>query len=203
MDVRKFKRPESKGTSAKGVETPDMDLSAKGVDTPDNNQDKGTADYKPSEETNQDVIQDYLKYLEKEEIDKEDIFSVLDSIITTGNVYWTFKLFDRIPVTFKIRPAWVNDLLVRKMDRDQPRTFNRFSEMVGMHNLCGSLVDYNGNKFNLETEEDFEKIMEFVKNLPFIIQGHLIKKMAVFDRVVAVATSDWAAQNFTEPQSGE
>lgn len=196
MDVRKFKRPETKGTSSKGIDTPHTN-----PEVTDDQKQTSSGDYKVPEETNQDMIQEYLGYLKKEDIHKEDIFSVLDSIITTGNVFWNFKLFDKIPVTFKIRPAWVNDILIKKMDKEPPKTFNRFSDIVGLYNLSGSLVEYNGQKFKMETEDDFYKTKKFIQDLPFIVQSHLIRKMAIFDRVVTVATSDWAAQNFTEPQS--
>lgn len=193
VDVRNFKRPESKGTSSKGINTPQNNPEVT------NDQEENYSAEAP-EETNRDLIKEYLAYLEREDIHKEDIMAVLDSIISTGNVYWNFQLFEQIPVSFRIRPAWVNNLLTERMDRNPPKTFSHFSEIVGIYNLAGSLVSYGDYRFDLNTEEDFYSAKKFIQNLPFIIQSHLIKKMAIFDRVISVATSDWAAENFTKPQ---
>lgn len=198
MDIRNFNRPEKAGTGIPGMATINPDSGPQGdINTGEVTTDLAT---EPTEVKN-DSIQEYLRYLEEHDIHKEDILGVLDSIISTGNVYWSFNLFEKIPVTFKIRPSWVNDILVDRMDKLPPKTFSKFSETVGCHNLAGSLVTYKDTSFNVDSKEVFEKSLEFVKNLPFIIQNHLIKKMAIFDRVVAVATSDWAVENFTPPQS--
>ena len=198
MDVRKFKKPEKKGTSMPGVVAPDIDKN--------NNMETGepvdtSKNMKVPDETSKDIVAEYLEYLKENDISEEDILAVLDSIITSGNVYWNFNLFDKIPVTFKIRPTWVNNMLVERMDTNPPKTFSRFSELVGLYNLAGSLSKYKDRDFNIQEKEDFEESKEFILGLPFILQSHLIKKMALFDRVVAVATSDWAVANFTKPQS--
>lgn len=202
VDVRNFQSPKNKGASPNtGMDTPQTEPEKASDEY--HQEPHSTADINQPEETNQSLIQEYLHYLEQNDIHKEDIMAVLDSIITSGNVYWSFELFDKIPVTFKIRPAWVNDVLVSKMDKNPPRTFNRFSETVGLYNLAGSLVEYNGERREVQNEEDFYNNKQFVQNLPFIIQSHLIQKMSIFDRVISVATSDWATENFTKPQSEE
>lgn len=195
MDIRNFKRPEKQGTTSPGIPTINPNEEQPPTPTID-----ASAAEEPTE-VQESNIEEYLRYLEEHDIHKEDILQVLDSIISTGNVYWSFDLFEKIPVTFKIRPSWVNDMLVERMDKIQPKTFSRFSEMVGSYNLAGSLIQYANNKFSMDTEEDFLRNMKFVKDLPFITQNHLIKKMSIFDRVVAVATSNWAVENFTKPQS--
>ena len=202
VDVRNFQRPKSKGTTPnEGVNTPQTNPEK--VSDEYHQQENSAADISQPEETKESLIQEYLYYLEQNDIHKEDIMAVLDSIITSGNVYWSFELFNKIPVTFKIRPAWVNDVLVSKLDKNPPRTFSKFSEVVGLYNLAGSLVEYNGKKREVKSEDDFYDNKQFIQNLPFIIQSHLIQKMSIFDRVISVATSDWATENFTKPQSEE
>lgn len=193
MNIKNFKRPEVKGTQNPGMSTPDLEKEV-------TNHQETQSTLEP-EDIKKDNIQQYLDYLKEHEIEREDILGVLDSIVSTGNVYWSFDLFNKIPVTFQIRPAWVNNILVERMDKRPPKNFAMFSEIIGVYNLAGSLVKYNDNNFTLKDKEDFEKNKTFIQGLPFITQNHLIKKMAIFDRVVAVATSDWAIENFTKPQS--
>ncbi len=195
MDTRKFKAPTSRGTTIQNTQTPET---KKDIDTPHL---VGAPIAAEMDASKPEVIEGYLSYLEENDITKEDIFAVLDSIVTTGNVYWSFMLFDKIEVTFRIRPAWINAMLIKELDIKKPKTFARFSDLVGMNNLIGSLTKYDKTTFTVESEDDVPKITEFILNLPFIVQNHLIKKMAIFDRVVAVATSDWAIKNFTLPQS--
>ncbi len=198
MDVRNFQKPKKTGTSVKGPVTPSTTPEV----TPEDKQEEQHTTEQPRE-TTAEIIDEYLRYLKKEDITEDQILQVLDSIVTTGNIYWNFELFNKIPVTFKIRPTWVNTKLSEKIDRVQPKTFSRFSEIVGLYNLAGSLVEYNGTNIDVQSESDFNRNLEFVNNLPFIVQSHLIKKMSIFDRVVSVATSDRFIENFTKPQSAK
>ena len=141
--------------------------------------------------------------MEENDISKEDIFKVLDTIITSGEVYWQFELLGKIPVVFKMRPAWVNEELIKYIEREQPKTISRFSDIVSMYNLAGSLVNYKDKNYEVKAVEDLNNNISFIMSLPFIIQNRLVAQMAIFDRVIAVATSDWAIENFSKPLSEE
>jgi len=212
LDIRSFEKPgavEGKGTVANGAVSgafeEDSNISFDEKDTVSNTNKAHPSGLAGSEKEmdvdDKDIIQEYLNYLEEREVTKEDIFAVLDSIITTGEVYWQFSLFNKIPVVFKMRPAWVNAELVEKLDNNPPKTLTRFSDLVSLYNLAGSLIKYGDHEHEVKEKEDLDFSLNYVMNLPFIIQNRLIKQMAVFDRVIAVATSDWAVENFTEPLS--
>lgn len=149
------------------------------------------------------VIMGYLDYLAEHDISKADVFKVLDTIITTGEVYWQFDLLGKIPVVFKMRPAWVNEQLIKQIEQEQPKTISRFSDIVSVYNLAGSLVNYQDRNYEVKEEADLTTNIAFVMSLPFIMQNRLVAQMAIFDRVIAVATSDWAVENFTKPLSAE
>ena len=150
------------------------------------------------------VIAGYMEYLNKNDITEEDIQNVLQAIITSSGVSWKFKLFDSIPVTFNIRESWVDDYIVEVVDalssNNQHLSTVHYNNIVAQCNLAASMVEYNGEKYVIANEDDLSKARERIRKMPYVIQNALVKKLAVFDRTIAVATSDWAVKNFTKPR---
>jgi len=112
---------------------------------------------------------------------------------------WSFGILGKIPVVLHLRPGWVNDLLYKRIEEAPPKTIAVLNDLIGRYNLAGALVSYNKIKFDTKNEEDFANALTFIGELPFICKAHLIEQLAIFDRVVSVATSSWAVENFTEP----
>lgn len=150
------------------------------------------------------VIAGYLEYLAESNITEEDIKNVLNALLTSGNVSWKFDLFESIPVELQIRPSWVNDCILEYVDgmtRDNEKvSMVRYNNLIAVSNLAGSLVRYGNETYVIETEKDLELARTRVQKLPYVIQNALVNKLAVFDRTIAVATSDWAIRNFIKPQ---
>ena len=150
------------------------------------------------------VISQYLDFLHAHDITDDDIQHVLECLITSGNVSWQFKLFDRMPVEFRVRPSWVDDYILELIDReaaDNERvSLMRYNNMVAVCNLAASMTAFKDETYRVETREDFEMARKRIQDMPYIIQNALVNKLAVFDRTIAVATSDWAIKNFTKPR---
>lgn len=150
------------------------------------------------------VISQYLDFLHAHDITDDDIQDVLECLITSGNVSWQFKLFDRMPVEFRVRPSWVDDYILELIDReaaDNERvTLMRYNNIVAVCNLAASMTAFKDETYRVETREDFEMARKRIQDMPYIIQNALVNKLAVFDRTIAVATSDWAIKNFTKPR---
>jgi hypothetical protein len=144
-------------------------------------------------------IEDYLEYLKQFDITKEQIFNVLDTLLSKGDVLWSFKLFSKIPVMFHIRPYFVNDILFKKLEDSPPKTMVVFNDTVSRYNLAGALVQYKDKKFTVNNTDSFNDALEYLSGLPFIVVAHLVKQLAIFDRVVGIATSQWSVENFTKP----
>ena len=150
------------------------------------------------------VISQYLDFLHAHDITDDDIQDVLECLITSGNVSWQFQLFDRLPVEFRVRPSWVDDYILELIDReaaDNERvSLMRYNNMVAVCNLAASMTAFKDETYRVETREDFEMARKRIQDMPYIIQNALVNKLAVFDRTIAVATSDWAIKNFTKPR---
>ena len=150
------------------------------------------------------VISQYLDFLHAHDITDDDIQDVLECLITSGNVSWQFQLFDRLPVEFRVRPSWVDEFNLELIDReaaDNERvSLMRYNNMVAVCNLAASMTAFKDETYRVETREDFEMARKRIQDMPYIIQNALVNKLAVFDRTIAVATSDWAIKNFTKPR---
>lgn len=201
MDIRGFNKPENvQGTSPNQV-VPTVtgpNISQKPTNVPEELKLTTLADDIEDIESNQ-VIKEYIKLLADEGITKEDIFSVLDSIVTSGEVFWSFQLLGKIPVRLKMRPAWVNSELTQKLDKLQPKTYACMTDIINIYNLAGSLDAYKEQNLGAKESKDLDTLIDFVSKLPSPILYKLIKKLAIFDRLLAVAMSDWAVENFTSP----
>lgn len=143
------------------------------------------------------LVRTHLEYLEGKGITKEEIMSVLDMLVSGHNVQWQFQLFNKIDIIFRVRPQWVDSHLLEQLEIHNPGNMARFTDIVGKINLAGSLQKYGDNEFIVETLDDLKVTMEFLAKLPFVVQNKLVNELAIFDRVLIVATSDWAIKNFT------
>lgn len=148
------------------------------------------------------VIQQYLDFLEKNEVSRDDIKRMLSTLLTEGTVSCSVQILQSIPVVFTTRPAWVDDYIISQVD-DLARSVGaslsvaRVNSFVALHNVAGSLTQYKDKLMPVHTEDDFNSNLEFVRSLPSAIHNALTKQLVVFERAVAVATSDWAVENFT------
>lgn len=149
------------------------------------------------------LIRQYREYLERHEVGKEDILALLDTIVSGKGVIWEFKLFGKIPVRFRLRAAWMDDAVLRRLDeqtKDAGMSVARYNSLIGSCNLAASLSLYQDRAFAMDNERDFEAALDFVASLPAAVRNALVSHLAIFDRAVACATSEWAVQNFYVPR---
>lgn len=182
MDIREFNKPEAKGTVNTQVPTQKTANVSTELIAP---------------------VDEMLEYIKEEGLTEQDVFTILDSILTSGTVTWTFKLFNRIPVTFKMRPMWVNEMLVKALEDDQPKTVALFSEVVAKYNMAGSLIQFGDKQYDVSTKDNFYVQLNTIGELSYPIYAILVKQLSLFDRLVSLATSNWAVENFTKPPLDE
>ena len=195
-DIRSFKnQKDEKGTNLSGLVPTKAKDASSGPDE--------ALNYSLDNLTEEEITQEHIKYLEEKGISESMILSALDKLLTTGNFVWGFKILDKIDCAFKVRPAFVNTIVINKMEKDSPKTLSKFQDIINMNNLAGALHRYGENQFDIEDEESFNKVKLFVDKLPFILVQKLLTELTIFDRLITVATSRWAMENFTKPQSEE
>lgn len=199
MDIRSAKRPE------KGTKKPPVVAEEPVLNTTQPME--GNSDTKLEEAIKKygDVtIASYMKDLADNDITENDILELLDTLITSGSAAYETELFGRIPVRFQVRPTWVNDHILKLVDQatqgEAQVSLMRFNTMVATYNLAASLVQFGKETYTVTKEKDFEKAVNRVKEMPYITQNALVNALSLFDKALAVATSDWAVKNFTKPR---
>ena len=209
MDVRRASKPRIVSTPQLGTMPPKMSatqegpLPTEGV-IPEATMEPTSISGAPTPQANDnmsnEVIEAHRAYLKERSIDDDTIMAVLDMLLSGNAVLWQFELLGKIPVTFRVRPQWVDKHLIEQLEKTQPSNIARFTDIVGTINLSGSLERYGTTTFRLEDIDDLNEVTKFLGSLPFVIQNKLVNELAIFDRVILVATSDWAVKNFTEPR---
>ena len=197
MDIRNFKAPsdpsQNRGTSFSGMIPTAPKDDPKKVDT----------SFEVSEQNDSLVLEEYLSFLEEKKISESMVYQALDQLLTTGQFLWQFNLLEKIPVVFKVRPAFVNSLVIRDIEKANPRTVSYFQDMINISNLAGSLFKYGETTLDASNEESFLHAKEFVAKLPFVITQKLVQELIIFDRLIAAATSDKILENFMKLHSEE
>lgn len=199
MDIRSARRPagtqqvmHAAGEAPANV-TPTFDQSGDSADT-------------PLDKYDSIVIGQYMAFLQDHGITEDDIMGLLDRLITDGGVTYSTTIFGRVPAVFRVRPAWINDLILEKLDEatgSSKVSVMRYNNLVALYNLAASLIQYGEERYSIESEESFAAALSRVKSLSYVVQNALVNALSVFDRALAVATSDWAVQNFTKPRTEE
>ena len=197
MDIRAAKRPE------KGTKKPAAVAEEPVVNTTQPMEEGGKLE-EAIKKYGDVSIASYMKDLEDNGITEADILELLDTLVTTGSAAYETELFGRIPVRFHVRPTWVNDHILKLVDDttkgESQVSLLRFNTLVAMYNLAGSLVQFGKETYTVTKEKDFDKAVTRVKEMPYITQNALVNALSLFDKALAVATSDWAVKNFTKPR---
>lgn len=191
MDIRKIGRQE-------GSMVPTQDP-APAVTTEDTAFNPQVTSELSEASTDISTIQEHLDFLKEKGVTEEHLRQVVDTLLVQGSVSWEFTLFGRIPGVFQMRAAWANDELFRRLDEHPPKTVAFFQHTVATHNLAASLISLGDRRFSGTMRDTFERGLEEVQSLPFPTINALTRELALFDRVILVATSDWGLENFTEP----
>ena len=196
MDIRSFPKLNTpgKGTSLAGM----VPTSSK-----EEEQKKPSPSLEYTEPKEHQVIDEYLAFLKSKGIEEDMVYKALDQILTTGQFLWQFYLLDKIPVVFKVRPSFVNSMVIQEIEKSNPRTVSMFQDLININNLAGSLFKYNNHTLDATDPASFAKSKDFTSRLPFIITQKLVQELTIFDRLIAVATSDYALENFTKLHSEE
>ena len=150
------------------------------------------------------LIEEYMRFITDHGLTKDDVFQLLDAIMTSGYIEWDTSINNgKTPLRFRMRPVWAEDLIAKNIDAlssDKNLSMARFSNVLRMMNLAASLVLFGTQEFNVTDEESFNACLDFIKGLPYPVFASMTMKLAVFDRAVAIALSDWGMKNFTGPQ---
>ena len=198
MDIREFNKSKAQGTAIPGMAQTVANVSQEDTTPVDSKNIESRL--MEEEETPESFIEDTRVELKEKGYEDDLYMAILDELVTKGQYDWDFKLLGKTPCKFRIRPDWVRQLLLKRMETEAPATLAGFTDTVNRFNLAGSLKQMGDITFNLDNEEAFNEILTHIKSLPFVVVNQLVLHLVTFDKIVSVATSPWALKAFTKPQ---
>jgi hypothetical protein len=151
----------------------------------------------------QELVQTMLIELAEEGYTEADAFEILDNLLTEGEHVFEFSLLNKLPCKFRVRPDWVQQHAVQSLEVQGPKTVARLTDIINRYNLAGALMLIGKTKFEVKTPEDLDACLAYLQEQPFAMINMLLNKLVIFDKLVAVASSPWALENFIEPRPAE
>lgn len=201
MDIRKLER----GNLRTGAETQPGTVASKlrGVEAdqlstkemPESGQTDTRQSTTEQLEAAEESIETSLAFLKKHGIEESHILAALDAMIVQGHFTWDFKLFGKIDCVFQTRAHWLEQMVIAKLEDEAPKTFAKFTGLLNLYNLAGSLKKIGSASFSAHSEEDLASVLQYLGGLPSLTVSRLTAQLVIFDRLAQVATSDWAVEN--------
>ena len=128
----------------------------------------------------------------KKEFPKEELLKVFDELIFNGEYREDVTIKGKLKVTFRTRTTEETMEVSKLLDGTDHKLLVTVQEQRAFHNLCKSLVTYQGRDVSNLKVEDKEK---FIKKLPTSIASALADALSEFDLKVDYACRE-GEENF-------
>lgn len=123
---------------------------------------------------------------------QDELLEVFDKLMFEGQYRETYRIKNKLSVTFRSRSAEETMQISREIDNTPFNLISTVQEHKAMLNLSYSLVNYSGKDFsNVEQKE----IYKFLSKLPIFVISALVDKLSEFDSKVEEACRE-AEENF-------
>lgn len=123
----------------------------------------------------------------KPEFDKDELLTIFDEILFSGEYREDVLIKGKLKVTFKSRTASDTSEITKEIDKSSFNLMAALQEQRAFLNLAFSIVSYNGKDLSAAKIED-RKI--FVGKLPAVVVGALSEALVKFDRKTDAACAE-------------
>lgn len=143
-----------------------------------------------------DTIDVFYKYITDKGITDNDIKLIQQRIIQGESVNFTTTILQRKKLILTTRPAWVNEVIIEELNKYPNVSYQMYVDIVSKVNLAASLVVFDDFKFEKLTRDNYEDRVNMLRDLPTFIYDKMVAELVLFDRLIAVATSDKYLETF-------
>lgn len=123
----------------------------------------------------------------KPEFDKNELLTIFDEILFSGEYREDVLIKNKLRVTFKSRTASDTSEITREIDKSSFNLMAALQEHRAFLNLAYSVVSYNGKDLSAAKIED-RKV--FIGKLPAVVVGALSEALVKFDRKTDAACAE-------------
>ena len=145
-------------------------------------------------------VEIYRTRLKEAKIDEKEALVIIDALVSKGYYEEFFHLGTK-KGTFRTRSYGATLRLQAELEFRRPQQQGVVDEIISRYNLASSLVEWNGNKYAHETDEEFEKTLLSFKDLGAPLVSFMFNRLAKFDYKISVIFSDedGATALFSDP----
>lgn len=148
------------------------------------------------EEEELDTIDVFYNYIKNKGVTDDDIKSMQQRILMGEDVNFITTILKDKELILTTRPAWVNELILEELNNFPNISYQMYMDIISKVNLAASLVAFDKHKFEPLTKENYKKRVEMLRELPTFIYDKIVNELVIFDRLIAVATSDKYLETF-------
>ena len=201
-DISEFTRspkvaPETQDAMAKFMGTPDplaVGSKVEPIADPQKNPEVAEAQIEAAiAEVSEAPSKTYQERLREHKISMKEAQEIVDVIMTKGVYEKTYPLTSKTNVTFRSRDVGDQERTQDTLEEQTPQFMGTVNMIMAKYNLAASLVELASHKFG---EDDFDKALEFVGQLPHVLFNVLVAKLSMFDELVLTVMDEGAIENF-------
>jgi len=128
--------------------------------------------------------------IEKPKYDKDELLTILDELMFSGEYSEDVTINGRLKVAFKTRSAASTSEITRSMDSQKFNLLSTMMEQKALLCISHSLIAYNG--IDLSTKSHAER-KQFVEKLPSVMVSAISNALVKFDLKTEAALEETEA----------
>lgn len=148
-----------------------------------------TADFLTPAERYRKILLDY-------KIDIKQAEAIYDSVLSKGYYEEYIRIRGNNRAILRTRMYEDHLRLQTVLEMEKPQLALSQDELITRYNLAASLWEWNGNKLEHGTDENFDKIMDLIKKLPGPLFSVIARELSKFDAKIMAVFSEGAEENF-------
>lgn len=138
----------------------------------------------------------FYNFVKEKGITDDIIRDIQKNILQGERVIFKVTILKKLNLELTTRPAWVNELIIEELNKYSNVSYQMYIDIVSKVNLAASLVSFDGHVFKPLTAENYKERVEELRKLPSFIYDKMVNELVIFDRLIAVATSDKYLETF-------
>lgn len=143
-----------------------------------------------------DRIDLFYNFIKEKGVTDDVIRNIQKSILQGEAINFETTILKNMDLVLTTRPAWVNELIIEELNKYSNVSYQMYIDIVSRVNLAASLVVFAGHRFEPLTQENYKDRVEKLRELPSFVYDKIVNELVIFDRLIAVATSDKYLETF-------
>lgn len=148
-------------------------------------------------EEEQDTIDLYYEFLKEKGITDTIIKNTQVQLLENRTILFETTILNKIKIGFSPRPTWANDKIIEETAQHGDNfSLAMYNNVVAKTNMICSLEYIDGYNLPPISLDNYDARKNIIGSFPSFIYEKIIEELIVFDRLIAVATSDKYLETF-------